>query len=181
MTKGFFSVVVILLGMIFLISFLYAQQSRDNLNSESENVMIAQQMVFKDWAMARNAYTNFAADAMVSGVVDTSVVSCTAPVDYAPFVVSYWLDTRDYLLSLGVDCVAELDSPATQVLNDQRANALLTCSRTIGDVDFSITHPFVIRKRVIVASALPNCTVSVYENLGIDGTGILDVQHTFSP
>jgi hypothetical protein len=175
--RGFFSAFVALLGVLLLISLLYTQSGRNAATFEAGDVVMVQQLLSRDWVLARNAYSNFAADAMAQQVVSNdSSHACTAPTDFSVEVNNYWNAVYIQLKKYGVDCRAVLSADLQsalegfsfpQVGDDARAYAILTCIRSIGNVDLNIQHPFVFRKDVqVYSSGIGVCDVNVFDTLG---------------
>ncbi len=190
-TRAFFSVFVGVFAIALLISTLYVQSVRYETEFRVEELSVLNQELSKDWFLARNAYVNFASDAILASIesqyllaqgVPLSNVSCNAIViqgfNYAPFVESYWDNASDFMETrYGLNCDVNLDvelynafeTPdivVSEVRDTLRAYGLLSCSRSSSHGAQTITHPFVIRKDVRVTSAPLECDVNVFDVLG---------------
>ena len=196
MTRGFFSGFVAIMGVLFLIALFYSQSTRDEAVSLADEWVVGQSYLSNDWALARNAYSQFASDAIASHI--RTIGTCAEPgaTNFAPTLETHWDGVHNYLLTHGVDCVARIDielqndmgvlSPTEMVQDNARAYGILTCTRTIAGTPSTLQHPFVIWKDVEVSTSPGNvCNVTVYDNLGKDGYSAppshvaIEVQDTF--
>lgn len=197
MNRGFFSGFVAIMGVLLLIALFYSQSTRDEAVSLTDEWVVGQAYLSHDWALARNAYSQFASDALASNI--RTIGTCAAPgtTNFAATLETYWGEVHNYLLSThGVDCVASIDidlqndmglvAPVEMVQDNARAYAILTCTRTIAGTPSVLQHPFVIWKDVEVSTSPGNvCNVTVYDMLGKDGYSVppsyvaIEVQDTF--
>lgn len=194
MNRGFFSGFVAIMGVLLLIALFYSQSTRDDAVSQTDELMIGHSLLNRDWALARNAYSQFASDAMAQQIVDSG--SCNIPSSFLSDpqskITVYWDSVHNHLLSAyGVDCTATLseelyndledpDIATIDVVDNQPAYALLTCRRKINGSMTTLQHPFTLRKDVQVSSVLPSgCNVKVYDEVG-SSPGVLDVDVEFS-
>lgn len=197
MTRGFFSGFVAIMGVLLLIALFYAQSTRNEAVSLTDEWVVGQSSLARDWALARNAYSQFASDAIADEIRVSNNCSVPGSSNFASIIGTHWLSVRSYLLSTyGVDCVANMDvelqndmgvaSVLPEALDNTPAYAILTCTRTIGGFPATLQHPFVIWKDVEVTMSPGNvCHVTVYDKLGKDGYASppsyvsIEVQDTF--
>lgn len=181
-SRGFFSVILATFAVILFIALIYAQSARDDTETRANQLLAVQQELSKNWFMARNAYSNFAADAMADQIkTDVPPAACTFPVattDFSGNIQSYWDDVKDMLESKGIDCTAVLSNElyndlgesnhaSLEVHSGERAYGILTCLASAGSTTLNMTQPFVIKKEVLVSvPSIGQCNVQVYDNLG---------------
>ncbi|MFH0970921.1 MAG: hypothetical protein V1776_05725 [Candidatus Diapherotrites archaeon] len=178
--RGFFSALVALLGILLLISLFYTQSARNDSYSHAEESLVVQQLVYRDWFLSRNAYVNFASDAIFEQVADeVSYPSCNfTNDDFTNVVNQYWSDVYSHMKAhFGVDCYATL--PVGIIVKDDiPVEATLTCYRKIGEVDMNITHPFIFRKDVEVVDVLGTCKTTIFDTHGIASGIVEDVKNS---
>ncbi|MDP2666990.1 MAG: hypothetical protein Q8P05_05830 [Candidatus Diapherotrites archaeon] len=190
MNRGFFSAFIALMGVLLLISLIYSNTSQSRLDHTRDTVFLAEQLLAKDHFLARNAFQNFAADAIYDKMKNDNSNGISCPdlsnVDFARAVQSYWTVTSNYMTNnFGLSCTADLDESGDieivyepgcgincgKVLSNKRSYALLTCTRTVGDITLTLKQPFVIRKVIesTVNAANPaECDLLVADALGVD-------------
>ncbi|MEK6901979.1 MAG: hypothetical protein AABX02_00120 [archaeon] len=187
--SGFFSSFLMGFAIVLLIAVVYTSSVRTQTQSSVDETLIAQQELSKEWFLARNVFSNFASDAIMSKISTNPPVSPSCAVsfpDYADVVQPYWNAASNYMkTNLGVNCQATLnvglqnDFETLSLINptvedEQPAYAILTCAKSIGDTNLSLQHPFVIKKDIRSASASPSgCQVDVFDVLGVDSPSIL--------
>lgn len=197
MNRGFFSGFVAIMGVLFLIALFYSQSTRNEAASLTDEWVVGQSFLSRDWALARNAYSQFASDAVASHIRTIGTCAAPGPTNFAPALATQWTAVRSYLLSThGVDCVASISiglqndmgvvAPVETVQDNAPAYAILTCTRVIAGTESTLQHPFVIWKDVEVSTSPGNvCNVTVYDMLGKEGYSTppsyvaIDVQDTF--
>jgi hypothetical protein len=178
------------LGVLVLVSLFYAQSSRDDSIARTDEVLVAQELLSRDWVLARNAYVNFASDAILKEIeakYPAPACSNVVPIasyEFSPAVTSTWSSVRTYLKNkLGVDCTATLslglqnamEGPSAgpaRVQSGKTAYAILTCFRSVGQVDLNLQHPFLFKKNMTVTVHLPannTCDGSVFDSFGVTG------------
>lgn len=196
MPRGFFSGFVAIMGVLLLIALFYTHATRDNGVSQTDELLIGHSLLNRDWALARNAYSQFASDAIAAQIRASSSCAVPALSNFTLAIANNWGIVRNHLRSAyGVDCIASVNvdlqndmgiSGPVQVSDNRPAYAILSCERTIAGVKNTLQHPFVIWKDVEVSTSAGNiCNITVYDMLGLGGYGApppfiaIEVQDTF--
>lgn len=188
--RGFFSAFAAILAIVFLMSVVYSNTALVRGNIDRDRVLLAQQFLLKDMFFARNAYQNFASDAILFRMrnrIQTSAATCGAAsttifpdADFNVQVEQFWNAASDYMrINFDVNCNADLNyqvqlayeptAPnAGAVVSNQRTYAMLKCSRTVGTDVVTLETPFVIRKVFTSTLNGANCDLNVFDALGVD-------------
>ncbi len=192
--KGFFSIMVVGLLMVALLAVIYSQQSSQQSRVQSMQAWAIQQTLAREWAMARNAYSQFASDAIaarVDGLVPTqsqsNCISTNLPVltsneDYSNEIASAWNDANIFMQQhFDVNCSAIISpvleqqinsgctSPPTcgKVSSEKDIFVLLSCRKLVDGREFGLSHPFTLNKKIELQwdSILSQCHVRVLDNM----------------
>lgn len=186
--RGFFSVVVVGMAVILLIAIFYAQQSQLVSEQETTRSLVVQQTLSKEWFLARQAYSQFAADA-IAEALDTqlngpfSAGSCpngSVGGDFTTAVNARWADVNVFLQNnADVNCWAiiapALESsacgiaclPYGEIRSQQEVFVQLTCAKDIQGVLHQLSYPFTLNKRIELNwnSVGSTCSVIVSDNI----------------
>ncbi len=197
-SRGFFSVFVGAFAIIFLIATFYAQSIHYESQTRAAELGVLQQELSKDWFLARNALSNFAADGIIFSIERQynaqhapgilSAANCIPQdilgYDYAVDVDVYWDTALTHMNNnFGTHCDANLSGDVQdllegtsfgqpRVMNGERAYGLLSCTRSSPTATLTVKKPFVIRKNVTVSPGT-TCLISVFDILGSNDDPLL--------
>jgi hypothetical protein len=199
--KGFFSVIVVVMAMLLLVGATYWLQAQQQSDQSSQQSLVAQQTLSKEWFLARNAYSRFASDAIAEAIDTTynapfSAGNCTNAaayaMDFTPRVTQRWNDVNVFMQQhYDVNCAAIISPSLEQgacgaacgppfgvVAHAQDVFVELTCTKTINGHTFTLAHPFVLNKFVNISLTGPTCAVDVSDY--IPSAPVLEVHQSLT-
>lgn len=200
--RGFFSTVVVGMAVILLIAIFYAQQSQVISEQESVRSLIVQQSLSKEWSLARQAYSQFASDAIAEALDAQlngpfSVATCpNGPVgaDFSAAIAVRWNDVNLFLQqNLDVNCHAVISpslessacglacSPYGDVISGQDVLVSLTCSKQASNGGLhQLSFPFTLNKLISLNWDAPSssCRAIVSDNMA--SPPIVEVSHVLT-
>lgn len=199
--KGFFSTVVVGMAVILLIAIFYAQQSQLTSEQETTRSLLVQQALSKEWFLARQAYSQFASDA-IAETVDVQLNgpfnagSCpNGPLgaDFAAAVATRWNDVNVFLQQhADVNCSASISAglesnacgiacaPFGELRSQQDVFVSLVCTKDAQGTLHQLAYPFTLNKRIELSwdSLTSTCRVIVSDN--IPSAPIVEVSHVLT-
>lgn len=174
--RGFFSVAVVGLLIVVLLAVIYSQHAQQQSSVQISESWVIQQTLAKEWTMARNAYSQFASDAIARALdssIDASNCPATGPTpapvsgDFSSEVNLKWNDVNVFMQqNFDVNCQATISAPLEQslvscgtncdtVTNNEDVYVVLTCQKTVNGNIFSLSHPFTMNKQIYLLNTLP--------------------------
>lgn len=200
--RGFFSTVVVGMAVILLIAIFYAQQSQVISEQESMRSLIVQQSLSKEWSLARQAYSQFASDAIAEAMdvqLNGPFSAGTCPngpvgADFSTAVGLRWNDVNVFLQQhLDVNCHAIISpslessacgsacAPYGDVISGQDVLVSLTCSKQASNGRLhQLAFPFTLNKLIVLSWDAPSSSCRVMVSDNIPSPSIVEVSHVLT-